>query len=137
MSKGVSVYHIEPEFIHRVWADAAEFLRECEQYGDEYTIDQLKVDVVAGRTHLLVMADPEKVVGALLIDFINYPNKRVGFIKAYGGVLTTTEQVWADVADWMRKRGATATQCAVRDSVARLIQKIGFEPRYTIMEQEL
>jgi hypothetical protein len=133
----IRVIPVSVEYTHRWWPAAQRWMSEAEQHSDDYTLDQLKVDVVAGRSQLIMLMDGADDVGALVVEFLNYPGARVAFIQAYGGRQTTAPEVWADVARYLRARGASRCRGACRPSVARLLERIGFTHRYTIMEAAL
>jgi hypothetical protein len=83
---------------------------------------------------LLVATDDEqKIHGAMTVEFINKPSKRVAFVTGTGGKFIINESTFRQLENVCRVNGATAIECAARDSVAKLLTRFGFEEKYRIL----
>ena len=135
----MSVYYVEPKYLHVVWNDVAPMLEKAlEHSGGEYNLDQLKVFLVQGHQSLLIASTEKGITGAATIEFINYPNERVAFITAVGGKMISNKENWEQFAAWAKQQGATMFRGSAFESVARLWRKaFGFENRYVMVEKRL
>jgi hypothetical protein len=101
----------------------------------DYTLDQIKMYVLTGGWLLLVGTDDAaKIQGAMTVEFQNRPNHRVAFITGAGGKSIINDETFKQLEGICRVNGATAIECAARDSVARLLDRFGFKDKYRIVE---
>jgi hypothetical protein len=106
--------------------------------GDDYTADQIKVYLAKNLWTLLVAVDESnQVQGAATVAFQNYPNDRVAFVTTMGGTMMVNEEVLDSLKHALKGFGATKIQGAMRPSMVRLSQKVGFVERYTIVELKI
>lgn len=128
---------IHPNHIAQIWPIVLPMLAPCmKRSTGEMTIEQMQVRAVDGTWPLMVYVDDGKIVGALIFEFINYPNDRVMFINAIGGK-TTQEHVEA-MYQWAKASGATSVRGAAQEAVARLWKKqYGFNKIAHIVEKRL
>jgi N-acyl-L-homoserine lactone synthetase len=83
---------------------------------------------------MLVVAEEDgAVTGAAAVQFFNRPTSRIAFVSAFGGKGVTSEIVFAQLKDICRHYGATHIEGAVRESVARMLQRIGWAEKYRIV----
>jgi len=78
-----------------------------------------------------------QVQGAATVAFQNYPNDRIAFVTTMGGNMMVNEEVLGALKETLKKFGATKIQGAMRASMVRLSQKVGFVERYTIVELKI
>lgn len=135
----MKVQYVEPQHIHTVWPIVEPMLDKALQYsGNEYNVHQLKVFIVQGIHHLLVVVDKNGIKGAITVEFMNYPNERVAFVTAIGGKMISTKEGWSQFENWLKLNGATLVRGIARESVARLWRKaFQFEPRCIMVEKRL
>jgi hypothetical protein len=101
----------------------------------DYTLDQIKMYVLTSVWLLLVGTDDEnKIHGAMTVEFQNRPNHRVAFITGTGGRSIINDETFKQLEGICRANGATAIECAARDSVSRLLDRFGFKDKYRIVE---
>ena len=80
----------------------------------------------------------DKIVGAMTVEFINYPNERVMFITALGGKGIVNNTTFSQVEKWAKMQGATKSAAWAKESQARLYtQKAGFNTMRFVMEKKL
>ena len=81
-----SVQYVTPAKIYGIWDDIKDFLDASVKVGSgDYTLEQLKGLLVSNAQTLLVVVKEDNIIGAITIEFINYPNDRVMFITNCGG----------------------------------------------------
>jgi hypothetical protein len=131
------VNHVQTNYCVQVWPQVEGFLAEACKFGDDYTIDQIKVFVCTGQWMLLVAVDNEKIHGAATVNFLNMPNSRVAFITAIGGKLISSKDTVGNLFNILKQFGATKIQGAARESIARLWSRYGFKERYRIVEADI
>ena len=103
------------------------------------SVDQLRLLMLQGRVYLVVGRDEnEKIVAAMAYELKDYPNIRVGYVLSVGGkdVLSCT-QGFEEFKAHLRSEGCVQIEAWCAPNTARLWQKIGFKPTYTVMRYEL
>ena len=131
----MKIQHVPVQYAAQTWGLVRDFLAESQQYAqDDYTLDQIQMYVCTGQWLLLVATDDEqKIHGAMTVEFVNKPTKRVAFVTGTGGKFIINEETFKQLEDICRVNGATTIECAARDSVARLLTRFGFEEKYRIL----
>jgi len=130
---------VPPEYTAQTWLKVEKFFVSAlkHSHGD-YTIDQIRMFVNIGQWLLIVAVDDAgELHGAATASFINYPNDRVGFITAVGGKFISSKEIFKDLCEIMKSRGATKIQGMGRPSIVRLWHRLGFEPVTTMVEYKL
>lgn len=125
------------ELVHAVWPKIEDYIMSAMwQCADEVTVDQVRANVSAGRQQLLLVSDSEsgKTVGAVVTEFVNYPNTRAVIIVAVGGKGLMNTHTISQVESWAKQCGATKIKCTADEAQARLYrQKAGFNKvRYAL-----
>jgi hypothetical protein len=133
------VQHVPVEFVAQTWPLVEKHIASAEKFGgDDYTADQIKVYLAKNLWTLLVAVDESnQVQGAATVAFQNYPNDRVAFVTTMGGTMMVNEEVLNSLKQALKGFGATKIQGAMRPSMVRLSQKVGFVERYTIVELKI
>lgn len=133
------VQHVPVEFVAQTWPLVEKHISSAEKFGgDDYTADQIKVYLAKNLWTLLVAVDENnQVQGAATVAFQNYPNDRVAFVTTMGGTMMVNEEVLDSLKQALKGFGATKIQGAMRPSMVRLSQKVGFVERYTIVELKI
>lgn len=132
-----SIEIIHPNYLAQIWPKVSEMIDSAMNYAKgEITTDQLKVFLSRGEYQLMVYVDDNKIVGAVVIEWINYPNDRVMFINAIGG--KTTKEHVEQMFNWAKANGATSVRGSAHKAVARLWRmKYGFQTIYYTVERRL
>ena len=135
----MKVQHVPVEFVAQTWPLVEKYISSAEKFGgDDYTADQIKVYLAKNLWTLLVAVDDEnQVQGAATVTFQNYPNDRIAFVTTMGGTMMVNEEVLGALKTVLKGFGATKIQGAMRPSMVRLSQKIGFVERYAIVELKI
>jgi hypothetical protein len=135
----VSIQHVPVEFIAQTWPLVEKHIGSAQQFGgDDYTTDQVKVYLSKGLWKLFAAVNEENMVqGAATVLFQNYPNDRVAFVTTMGGDMLVNEEVLHKFKQELKKFGATKLQGAMRPSMVRLSEKLGFVERYAIVEVKI
>lgn len=131
----MKIQPVPTQFAAQTWGLVRDFLAESQQYAqDDFTLEQVQMFVCTGQWLLLVATDDaQKIHGAMTVDFINKPTKRVAFVTGTGGKFIINKETFEQLENICRVNGATAIECAARDSVARLLTRFGFEEKYRIL----
>ena len=135
----ITVQRVNFDKVYEVWNGVKDFLEASIETGTgDCTLEQLKLLLTQGKQQLLVGIQDNKIVGAMTVEFINYPNERVMFITALGGKQVVSKEVFSQVEDWARAQGATKSAAWAKESQARLYtQKAGFNTMRFVMEKKL
>jgi hypothetical protein len=133
----MKIYRISPDQIAQRWVDIEPFIKESLIHsGGDFTIDQVRLYLSSGQWLTIGVFD-EKMIGVVCIQFTNMPNDRVAFITAIGGKNITNSDTFNQFQTILKAHGATKIQGGVRESVARLWRRLGFNQRYILVEHKL
>jgi hypothetical protein len=88
-------------------------------------------------TLLVAINEDGEIQGAATVTFQNYPNDRIAFVTTMGGSMLINEEVLVSLKRILQSFGATKIQGAMRPSMVRLSEKIGFVERYAIVEMKI
>ena len=133
----LTIRHVKQDYVAQTWPLVEGFIASAVEKGGgrDYNADQIKTYLSVGQWILLVATDDSGTIhGAATMSFINYPNARVGFVTSTGGKLICNEDTLDQLKRVAYHFGATKIQAAGRDSVVRLLQGLGFDKRYTVVE---
>jgi len=141
----LTVRYVDVNFIHTMWPKVKDFIDDALKLGqpyDEayhaYNVDQILQLVVSGQWLLLIGIDENnEVLGAGTLAFTNNPLNRVATITSTGGKFLANPDIIEQVKQIAKTRGATVLQAMCRPSMVRLMQRSGFEPHNTLVEQRI
>jgi hypothetical protein len=136
----IRVELIAPDYVYQVWDDVKDFLDASIKTGTgTCTLDQLKLLLAKNYQALIVgVNEDNKIVGAMAVEIMNYPNARTLFITALGGFGVVTQEIWQQVEDWARLQGVTKVSAWCEEAQARLYkQKAGFDTIRFVVEKDL
>jgi len=131
---------VPQQYTAQVWPLVEDYFARAIEKGDttDYNIHQVKMFVNQGYWHLFVLSDKEKKLsGAIAVSFIKYPNDHIAFMTCMGGVGICTEEMLDAFKQLLRNMGATKIQAGGRDSVVRMVQRLGFKKAYTVVESTI
>jgi hypothetical protein len=130
---------VSPNYIHQIWNQIETFFDRAMLAGtDDYNVDQLKMLLVEGKQILIVVVEDEKIIGALAVELINYPNHRVAYTSAIGGKALFDEDTIKQYEDWARSQGVTKIRAFAKDAQARLYKmKMGFDTVTHVVEKNI
>lgn len=141
----INVRPVEAQFVHRIWPRVKQYidvaLEEGVPYDKEflpYNSDHILSFLASGQWLLIVGIDEQgEIHGAGTLSFINQPLYRAAVITAIGGKLVTNKDTLEQLRDIAKNYGATVLQAYCRDSMVRLLGRLGFEPHNRLVEQKL
>jgi hypothetical protein len=136
----IKVDLVAPDYVYQVWDDVKDFLDASIKTGTgTCTLDQLKLLLAKNYQTLIVGVNEEgNLVGAMTVEFVNYPNARTMFITALGGFGVVTQDIWKQVEDWAKLQGVTKVSAWCEEAQARLYkQKAGFDTIRFVVEKNL
>ena len=132
------IQHIPTEKCAQTWKSIEKYIIEAhKEDSEDYSVEQIKSLVLTGQWILLVAVENKAIKGAMTILFLNYPNDRIAFITATGGNMIICKDSFNQMVGIVKKFGATKVQTAVRESMSRLLSRVGFKNRYIIAEQKI
>lgn len=135
----IQVQLVPPDQVYGVWDKVKPLIEASLNVGFGYTtIDQAKMLLTKGLQTLLIADDEGELVGAMVVEFVNYPNERVIFLVELGGNAVVDQSVLDQVEDWARQNGATRMCAWADDARARLYKmKSGFTTARHVVEKKL
>ena len=133
------INHVQPTHCAQIWKSVEPFIIEAhKQDSEDYSVEQIKAFVLTGQWILLIAVDEQSAIhGAMTVSFLNYPNDRIAFITATGGKTIISEDTFNQMAVILKSFGATKVQSAVRESMSRLLSRVGFNNRYIVAEKRI
>lgn len=135
----IQVQIVPPDQVYSVWDKVKPLVEASLNVGFGYaTIDQVKLLLSKGMQTLLVAVEEGELAGAMVVEFVNYPNERVVFLVELGGKAVVDQSVLDQVEDWARQNGATRMCAWADDARARLYKmKSGFTTARHVVEKKL
>jgi hypothetical protein len=133
------LHYIPSHQLPTVWAEAAPLLQKFIDIEPDYiTIEQLEYSIRTGKMFLLVWNEPDEgITGAAAVEFIDYPQYRVGHGAVLGGKNVVKPHVLKELVAWMKSNGATVAQCWCRDELVPMYKKMGMEETHHVMRMKL
>lgn len=133
------LYHVQPHQLPQVWDRAAPLLQKyIDLEPDFITIEQLEYFIRIGKMQLLVWDEPDEgITGAAAVEFIDYPQYRVGHGAVLGGKNVVKPHVLKELLAWMKANGATVAQCWCRDELVPMYKKMGMTETHHVMRMKI
>jgi hypothetical protein len=129
---------VHQNLIAQTWPQVKGFISSALKYGDDYTIDQVKLLLMHGTWVLLISVDEQNFIrGAMTISFMNYPNDRIAFITTTGGKGICTKEALKEMKHIVLSLGATKVQAGARPAMVRMLKGLGFNERYMVVEANI
>lgn len=131
--------HFDPARLDTVWTEVAPLLGAALTKGEgELDLSQLRMLITARQADLVLVLDGDALVGAIAIEFIQYPNYRVAnFIATGGRRLFARESDVSELKAWLKERGASKIQGYCPPAVARLWCRLGFHVAYQVVRCDI
>lgn len=129
---------LNPNYLHQFWPVVKPMLERANKHSTgEITLEQMKVYLSDGEFHLLLFIDDsDKTIGAVIYQWLIFPNERCFYVQAIGG--KTNKPCVDAMFEFAQSQGATIVRGAARPSVARLWKmKYGFETIFYMVEKRL
>lgn len=134
----MKIQHVPLEWVNHTWPQVEGFIRDAlEHTKGDYEIEHARTLISTGQWMLLVAVDGEKIHGAATMHCFNRPASRVAFITTTGGKFILDHDTFSQLQNIARALGATALECAARESMTRLLGRFGFEEKYRIVGVKL
>jgi hypothetical protein len=133
------LHYIPPNQLPAVWGEAAPLLQKFIDIEPDFiTIEQLEYAIRTGKMFLLVWNEPDEgITGAAAVEFIDFPQYRVGHGAVLGGKNVVKPHVLKELVAWMKSNGATVAQCWCRDELVPMYKKMGMEETHHVMRMKL
>ena len=135
----MNVFPLNVAYLHQHWEEVAKYLNPALELSgvEEFTLDQMKVYILNGSWTLFVVVEEEKLCGAVVVAFSNYPNDRIAYVTAIGGKFISSKETFEKFKVALKNMGATKIQGGARESVARLWNRLGFKNKQILVEYKL
>ena len=75
----MNVFPLNVAYLHQHWEEIAKYLQPALDLSgvEEFNLDQMKAFIANGSWTLFVVEENEKLCGAVVVTFANYPNDRI------------------------------------------------------------
>lgn len=134
----MQIQHVPLEWVPRTWPMVESYIAAALEHAKgDYDVSHLQAMVSGGQALLIVAVKDGVIVGAAVVDIFNRPTSRVAFIMAVGGKLIINEDSLAQLKALLSSMGVTVIEGAGRESVFRLLTRLGFTDKYRIFEVKL
>jgi hypothetical protein len=132
------VQKIPRMYVAKLWPHVEAILAKTVPYSSgEFSLEQLKSEVMTGRWSLILVTEGEVLQGAIVYSYQNRMNSRVAFVHAIAGKGLANKDSFAQLKGVFSVDGATEIEGAVRPSIKRLWQRLGFSEKYSIVGVKL
>lgn len=131
---------VPANYVYSVWGTVSPMIQAALDAGaiSYSTIDQVKGLLTQNAQQLLIVLSDEVIVGAVVVEFVNYPNERAVYIVEVGGKGIMTEDLCDQFENWARQNGATVMCAWADESRARLYKmKAKFSTARYVLEKKL
>lgn len=137
MKKEIAVLIVGQEWIHTVWPKVEGFITAALKEGlGEYSLDNVKAELVSGAQTLFIGTDGENVVGSCTVKLYNGPQQKIAYITSYGGKHVTTKELFEYIESWCINMGASKIQAYAKEPQMRLYRKaLGFSAPCYVVEK--
>jgi translation initiation factor 1 (eIF-1/SUI1) len=131
---------VPPEGVEAFWPQVEPFIaRSCEESLGDLPLIELKENLLNGAWTLIVVYDSAttEIEGAVVTHIFDRANAKVAFITAISGTFITNDYSFEQLKNLLKTFGATCIEGHVRDSVLKLLSKLGFEKKQTVIKYSL
>lgn len=130
------VQEVPLEYVNKIWPEVEPLLTKSVKHSHgEFTIEEVKVNVVRGFDTLVVAIDEANIIhGVATVNFYNRTDNRVAFVTNIAGRLLADQETFAQFCALLQSKGATCIEGAVRDSLMRLWARLGAHKKTTIIQ---
>ena len=128
------IYHVHPAQLPEVWPTVAPMLQKAIDLDtSNATIEQVEWMIRTAKQFLIVAHNNTEIVGAAVVEFIDYPRERIGHIDFMGGKGVANKEFFGLLTGWIKRNGAKKAQCWANGSLVRLYERIGMTPTHQVM----
>lgn len=126
--------------IHALWPDVKKFVDwSCAESFGDITSTEVKLKILSGEWVLIVAFDgkTKRIEGVVIAHVFNRINDRVAFVTVISGKFMTNEYSFGRLKELLIALGATCIEGNVRDSVLKLLGRLGFVKKTTTISYPL
>lgn len=133
-------YYVPPSDVKNFWPRCMSYIAQglAPSQGE---VDLRHVQEAAEKGAIQLIAaigGNEQVCGALVVEFIQFPNYQVAHIISVGGKgMIFAEEGWAHIRTWLSQRGVKKIQGLCLPAQARLWRRLGFSEAYRLVRHDL
>ena len=128
-----SVLLVQPEQVNSVWSIVEPYLARVESY--RLNTSHLYQWLINGQQQLWLCLSDQKIVGACVTAFIDYPMARVLEVSTLGGDGGNWNEMMLDVEQYAKSCGCSRIEIVGRKGWLRALE--GYAPIQTTISKEL
>ena len=132
------------ELYDKYWAQCVPHLEKAvNAMHGELTVEDIYTLALQGRMYVLVAKNDEQEVPevnlVMVTEVVYYPRYTAMNVVAVGGkdLRHSIKQFWPDVIGWARISGVRKIECSVSLAMERILLGVGFERKYSQLQQNL
>lgn len=136
----MDIHRVSVDTLPAAWPVVAPMLAPCVELLDgTYEMIDLYAHLLVGRWHLWVITEyPDKVMGAVVVELIDYPRKRVMRVNLLGG---KDFAKWIDlfrfIEDWAVGQRCVGVEAWCRPGMSKHMRALDFIPQSTVYTKDL
>lgn len=130
ISVSAKVVQVATSHIHLVWPNIEYYIERSVNHScGDVGLEELKHRLLIGEwvLYVVIHENSNMIVGAVVVSYYNRINDRVAYVAAIGGEFITNTGYFSQLCDIIKSFGATCIEGAVRESMSRLLSKLGFK----------
>ena len=132
----MSIRYVNVWELDAVWPHAEKYIQDGLEYSrGEMNASQARYAITMNLAELFVCEDEHGINGAVLVNFVNYPNYRVAHISSLGG--KGVMHNFDDLKALLKRAGASYVDAQCRDSVMRMTEKYNMKKICNVVRCEL
>jgi len=135
------LFVVQSDGLDRAWEQTKDLIEKGMMCSDgELSMDQIRLLLVQGHMKLLISKDikEQKIVSALVVEMINYPNYRCVNVVSIGGEGLHMDQTDIQQLKHICKQwGASKIQGYTHKKMTSYLVQKGFEKKYDIVRIDI
>lgn len=135
------LFVVQPDSLDRIWEQTKGLVEKGMMCSDgELTLEQIRLLLVQGHMRLLISKDiaAQKIVSALVVEIIAYPNYRCVNVVSIGGEGLNMDQTDIQQLKHICKQwGASKIQGYTHKKMTSYLVQKGFEKKYDIVRLDI
>ena len=133
-------YYVLPSDVKNIWPHCAPYIAQgLDPSQGEVDLRHVLASLESGTIQLIAaIGESEQVCGALVVEFVRFPNYQVAHIITVSGKgMIFAKDGWEHIRCWLRDQGATKVQGLCLPAQTRLWKRLGFKETYKLVRLDL
>jgi len=123
--------------VKEFWPQVETLIATALDFSPDVTLATVAAACQAGTYQVIVIERDNKWVGAVVLKFIQTKTDKIAWVMAIGGRWICHSKSIVQFKQFLKSLAVTKLQGIARPSVARLWQRLGVTPLYTVMETNI